>query len=124
MHPHPVRVPTAAELAAILAIGTPHERIRAALLSPLPTAFGKITEDNPVPDTTDSLPDCCYAGPFPTLAESMYAAYNAAGDPATAGLNYQGLPCPTWGQLTPNIREKWIGAAELAGDWFAPADKV
>lgn len=57
------------------------------------------------------LPDCCFASPDATLAEAMYAAYNAAGDPATAGRNYQGLPCPKWADLTDNIRAKWEGAA-------------
>lgn len=42
-----------------------------------------------------SLPDCCT--PFGSdLPERLYCAYNRGGDPATAGLNYQGKPCPVW----------------------------
>ena len=59
----------------------------------------------------NELPACCYALDSAPLAERMYAAYNAAGDPTTAGLNYQGRPCPTWAELPENIRAKWEGAA-------------
>lgn len=68
-----------------------------------------------------TLPDCCYATENANLAEAMYAAYNAAGDPATAGLNYQGKPCPTWADLPENIRAKWEGAAAGAVRFCADA---
>ena len=42
--------------------------------------------------------------------ERAYIAYNNAGDPATAGLNYRGEPCPTWNELPENIRVKWRAA--------------
>ncbi len=60
------------------------------------------------------FPDCCYADPGDELAAHLYAAYNRAGDPATAGLNYQGKPCPEWSDLPENIREKWRAAAAAA----------
>ena len=55
----------------------------------------------------ESYPACCYAEPSATLAEKLYATYNAAGDPATAGLNYQGKPCPMWVELPEAIRGHW-----------------
>jgi hypothetical protein len=57
-----------------------------------------------------TLPDCCYPGPDASPAERAYCAYNAAGDPATAGLNFRGDPCPTWRALPENVRAKWEGA--------------
>lgn len=57
-----------------------------------------------------TLPDCCYPGPDASAAERAYCAYNAAGDPETAGLNFRGDPCPTWAALPANIRAKWEGA--------------
>lgn len=57
-----------------------------------------------------TLPDCCYPGPDASPAERAYCAYNAAGDPATAGLNFRGDPCPTWHALPENVRAKWEGA--------------
>jgi hypothetical protein len=57
------------------------------------------------------LPPCCCAPKGAEIAHRMYAAYNRAGDPATAGLNYQGRPCPTWDELPRNIRDKWRFAA-------------
>jgi hypothetical protein len=47
-------------------------------------------------------------------ARRLYDAYNAGGDPATAGLNYRGEPCPAWADLPPNIRAKWEAAAAVA----------
>lgn len=38
------------------------------------------------------------------------AAYRAYGD-TTGGLNYQGLPMPTWGNLGPAIQAAWVAAA-------------
>ena len=47
-------------------------------------------------------------------AAKLYAAYNRAGTSDTAGLNYQGRPCPVWEDLPENIRVKWRAAAEKA----------
>jgi hypothetical protein len=58
-----------------------------------------------------ALPACCTPSPDACLAERLYCAYNAAGDPATAGRNYAGAPCPTWAELPPNVRTKWRAAA-------------
>lgn len=60
-----------------------------------------------------TLPDCCYAPEGATTAERMYAAYNAAGDLVSAGLNYQGKPCPVWAELPANVRAKWEAVAAL-----------
>lgn len=60
------------------------------------------------------LPDCCFADPENGRAALLYAAYNAGGDPQTAGLNYQGKPCPLWHELPANIRAKWEAAAAVA----------
>lgn len=65
------------------------------------------------------LPACCYATEGASLAEQLYAAYNAGGDPATAGLNYKGDPCPTWDQLPDNVRQKWQAAA---GEYASQAE--
>lgn len=62
----------------------------------------------------DALPPCCTPRADASLAEILYCAYNRGGDPATAGLNYQGLPCPNWQELTPNVRAKWEAAAAAA----------
>jgi hypothetical protein len=62
-------------------------------------------------DMTNRLPDCCYASPTDPVAKAFYAAYNAAGE--RKGLNYQGLPCPTWEELPPDIRVKWEAVAAL-----------
>lgn len=44
-----------------------------------------------------------------------YAGYNAGGDAETAGLNYQGKPCPNFEDLPENIRAKWAsGRADMA----------
>lgn len=64
-------------------------------------------------DSVVGLPACCTAGPEALRAERMYAAYNAAGDPTTAGLNYQGKPCPTWTELPVNVRAKWLAASRV-----------
>ena len=58
------------------------------------------------------LPDCCKAWPTDPLGKRLYAAYNSAGD--RKGLNYQGLPCPVWEDLTPEIRLKWESVATFA----------
>lgn len=58
-----------------------------------------------------TMPDCCYAPAGAALPMIGYAGYNAGGDPDTAGLNYQRLPCPLFEGLTPNIREKWRAGA-------------
>lgn len=65
-------------------------------------------------DSVVELPACCTAGPDASRAERMYAAYNAAGDPTTAGLNYQGKPCPTWVELPVNVRAKWLAASRVS----------
>ena len=44
------------------------------------------------------------------LAESMYDAYTAN----SGGLNYQGLQCPPWAQLTHAVRSHWCAAAVKA----------
>lgn len=63
-----------------------------------------------------NLPPCCTPSPEATPAERAYCAYNAAGDPATAGLNFAGQPCPTWITLPENVRAKWEAAVgEVAG---------
>ena len=41
------------------------------------------------------------------LARAAYEAYIEN----SGGLNYQGLPCPTWENLTPAIRDHWRVAA-------------
>ena len=43
-------------------------------------------------------------------AHALYYAYNAGGDPATAGLNFRGEPCPAWADLPENVRAKWRAA--------------
>lgn len=43
--------------------------------------------------------------------QRAYEAYNAGGDPATAGLNFRGDPCPAWADLPDNVRAKWDAAA-------------
>lgn len=58
------------------------------------------------------LPACCHADALATPCERAYAAYNRAGDPATAGLNFRGDPCPTWDELPENIRVKWRAASD------------
>lgn len=63
-----------------------------------------------------SLPPCCTLPPDDAPIEAAgYAAYNAGGDPETAGLTFQGRPCPEWDGLTPNVRAKWkAGRQEMA----------
>ncbi len=41
------------------------------------------------------------------LAQEAYRAYGAVTDHK----NYQGLPMPTWENLTPKIQAAWISAA-------------
>lgn len=60
------------------------------------------------------LPACCTPSEGALLPERFYCANLAGGDPATAGLNYQGLPCPMWGDVPENIRAKWRATAEAA----------
>lgn len=60
------------------------------------------------------LPECCYADQYDPTEIHLYAAYNRAGDPEKAGLNYQGLPCPTWDALPENIKEKWRAVAAVS----------
>jgi hypothetical protein len=57
------------------------------------------------------LPECCLFVESDPLAKKLYAAYNAAGE--RKGLNYQGLPCPVWEDLTPDVRTKWGAVAYL-----------
>lgn len=47
-----------------------------------------------------------------SLAERLYCTYNASGDPASAGRNYLGLPCPAWSALPENVRAKWEAVAD------------
>jgi hypothetical protein len=64
------------------------------------------------------LPPCCtpqlplYAPSRERLAERCYTVYNAGGDPATAGLNFQGKPCPVWAELPENVKAKWLAVAD------------
>jgi len=58
------------------------------------------------------LPDCCYALPGDPPGKQYYAAYNHAGE--NPGLNFQGDPCPTWGELPQNIHDKWEAVAAAA----------
>ena len=60
------------------------------------------------------LPACCYADQYDPLEVHLYASYNRGGDPATAGLNYRGEPCPAWDDLTDNIKAKWRATAAAA----------
>jgi uncharacterized protein YodC (DUF2158 family) len=60
------------------------------------------------------LPACCIPTDDASPAERAYCAYNAAGDPATAGLNFRGEPCPTWAELPANVRTKWEDATAAA----------
>ena len=52
-------------------------------------------------------------------AQALYDAYNAGGDPATAGLNFRGEPCPAWVDLPENVRAKWCAAFEGACKFIA-----
>lgn len=52
----------------------------------------------------------------------LYAWYNRGGDPATAGLTFNGAPCPSWDDLTDNVRAKWNAAAEAAQEGFPTPD--
>lgn len=60
----------------------------------------------------DNLPDCCWPSGDAEMPEALYCAYNRGGDPETAGLNYQGKPCPVWTELPQNIRDKWTAVAD------------
>lgn len=60
-----------------------------------------------------SIP-CTIDSPADEPAARLYAAYNRGGDASTAGLNYQGKPCPVWEGLPPNVRLKWREAAAFA----------
>jgi hypothetical protein len=51
-------------------------------------------------------------------AQALYYAYNAGGDPATAGLNFRGEPCPAWADLPDNVRAKWCAAFEGACEFI------
>lgn len=61
-------------------------------------------------------PLCLTPTEHASLAERLYCAYNAGGDPSTAGLNFRGEPCPVWADLPGNVREKWEAVASLALD--------
>ena len=67
-----------------------------------------------------TLPACCTPGPDATPAERAYCAYNAAGDPATAGLNFAGQPCPVWPALPENVRAKWEAAVGEVASFDEP----
>lgn len=54
-------------------------------------------------------PLACVALVDDSEAAKAYARYNRSGDPATAGINYRGEPCPSWEELTENVRNKWRG---------------
>ena len=63
------------------------------------------------------MPPCCYALESEPLAKRLYAAYNRGGPENTRGLNYQGLPCPTWEELPAAVREKWENVAHFVTDF-------
>jgi hypothetical protein len=44
------------------------------------------------------------------IARELYEAYIAS----SGGLNYQGLPCPTWENLTEAVRQHWEAVARRA----------
>jgi hypothetical protein len=69
--------------------------------------------DVPLPEGLEFRvrPACCYPSDAAGLPEVGYAAYNCGGPTETAGLNYQGLPCPTWPELPGVVVEKWEAAA-------------
>ena len=66
-------------------------------------------------------PPCCTLPPDDAPIEAAgYAAYNAGGDPETAGLTFQGKPCPEWDGLTGNVRAKWAsGRREMLSRFAA-----
>lgn len=75
------------------------------------TRFG-VRPEQGYPPMAES-PACCTLPPDDAPIEAAgYAAYNAGGDPATAGLNYAGKPCPEWDQLPENVRAKWKTARQ------------
>jgi hypothetical protein len=49
-------------------------------------------------------------------------AYRAYGD-VVGWQNYQGLPMPSWENLTPKIREAWVAAAAAAHAFTDRAEK-
>lgn len=59
----------------------------------------------------NTLPPCCTPLEYSDPAERLYCAYNRGGDPATAGLNFKGDPCPIWPELPENVRAKWEAVA-------------
>lgn len=67
----------------------------------------------PLPEGLElkARPACCYPSDAAGLPEVGYAAYNCGGPTETAGLNYQGNPCPTWPELPAAVVEKWESAA-------------
>lgn len=75
-----------------------------------------VTLETPMSD----LPACCFADQYAPLAEQLYAAYNRGGDESTAGLNFQGNPCPAWDDLPPNVKAKWDAVALNAAALLAP----
>ena len=74
---------------------------------------------------TSKLPACCLAADGDPLAKILYAVYNRSGDASTAGLNFQGKPCPEWAELPENVRAKWKAVATLveeAADLWVAVD--
>lgn len=67
-------------------------------------AISETTSDGHIPIACIPLED-------DEAAAKAYAAYNSAGDPSTAGLNFRGDPCPGWEELTDNVRAKWRAVA-------------
>lgn len=57
------------------------------------------------------LPDCCFPSTHPETAEILYCRYNACNIDGRAGLNYQGKPCPTWGELTSHTDDPALAAS-------------
>lgn len=57
------------------------------------------------------IPACCFSVEGDEPAAVLYAKYNSAGDPNTAGKNFEGDPCPVWEDLPPNIHAKWRAVA-------------
>ena len=54
------------------------------------------------------------------LAREAYEAYIEN----SGGLNYQGLPCPTWENLTEAIRGHWVVAARKVKSLVTAPEKT
>ena len=74
--------------------------------SPAPVAHHHTQEECDNRTCERTLPACCYPSKGATIAEKAYCAYNARGQ--RKGLNYAGVPCPTWTELQgSDVAAKW-----------------